>query len=77
MSMGVDLLTIKDTLKAIHGSRYVYVQARFGNSEAWIRITKIEALQLVGNCDRNASPEDLSMQGGIFGTVDDEALFLG
>lgn len=45
--------TFQELRAAIKRAKHVYIQARFGSSERWLRITKREALFLVAGYTSN------------------------
>lgn len=75
--MATDLMTIPETRKAIRKAREVLMQPRFGSSEAWVRISKVEALDLLSNYKDDATPEHCEMYGGRFGELDVSIVYLG
>jgi hypothetical protein len=73
----IDLRTVAGTKHAIEMAREVFVQARFGSSERWVKITKLEARELVAELASDATPEQAEMFAGVFGTMCDKSVFLG
>lgn len=72
-------INTKQKLKtSIDMSSKVYIQVRFGVSEKWCRITKIEAHALAETLPEDSNPQDCEMYSGSFGTMEaDDELFLG
>lgn len=71
-------------IKTVHGLRHairtcreVLIQPRFGTSEAWVKITKIEAQRLTEGMPAMHTPDDAEMSDGHFATFDGEFLYLG
>lgn len=62
---------------AIGSCREVQVMPRFGVSETWIRVLKLDALRLLASIDKDATPEDCGMYSGAFGQLENGILYLG
>jgi hypothetical protein len=71
----MELKTVKATREAISKAKIILVQVRFGESEQWVKLSKIEAIKLLnGYTDDDIT----SMYSGIFGVSDpDGSVFLG
>lgn len=68
----------KDQLRdAIGSCREVRVLPRFGTSETWIRIFKLDALELLKSIEDGSTPEDCGMYSGMFGELENGILYLG
>jgi len=75
--MAIQITSVSHLRAAIKGCRQVQIQVRFGCSEAWVAITKQEALRLVKALPKNATPADSEMDSGAFGSADDGIVYLG
>jgi len=70
--------TIKETKAAVRKAKAVFIQARFGVSEKWLRVSKETAFDLLDSIDPNDTPKDMEMFAGSFGEMDiDRYLYLG
>ncbi len=72
-----EIRTVSGLKLALTQCKQVYVQARFGISEDWIPITKAAARELIAPLNAAATPESHEMHSGIFGTLEDDRLYLG
>jgi len=77
MSSHHNLTTVDALQCALNVAKVVYIQARFGTSERWIRITKKEAQILVSNLEREATPKEAEMYSNVFGTLNGTLLYMG
>lgn len=75
--MAISITSLSHLRAAIRVCRQVQIQVRFGTSEAWVAITKQEALRLVKALPKNATPDECEMGTGHFGHADDGVLYLG
>jgi hypothetical protein len=75
----VDIKTIPELRAAIKLARCVWVQPRFGTSERWVKITKVEALEMIHAYTDSDTPANCEMYGGVFGEyrTPSRALFMG
>jgi hypothetical protein len=71
------LMTIAATKLAIDNAKVVYIQARFGVSEYWLKITKREAYSLLDTFDPKITPKHAEMPTSCFGEFDGRSVFLG
>lgn len=71
------LSTIEALLGAIKYAKVVYIQPRFGTSEAWIRISKAEARFLAKALPENATPGVCEFTANQFGHMIEDELYLG
>jgi hypothetical protein len=69
--------TVKEFRAAVKAATKVVVMPRFGLSEAWVGITKADALGLVKGAKGDATAEEFSMFTGEFGSVTDGVLYIG
>jgi len=69
--------TIPELKKEIRKAKEVYAQIRFGTNEAWSRITKAAALDILKGFPKDAEAEDCEMFGSWFGSVDGDILYFG
>jgi hypothetical protein len=72
-----DITTIPSLKCAIKNARRIRVQPKFGTNEKWIRISKVEALELIEGYADDATPTWHEMYGGIFGTMINGVLYMG
>lgn len=74
----MELMTVKETRRAIRNCDEVRVQVCFGVSEAWLKIPKVEARNLLRELHPDDTPRDAEMRGCSFGEFrKDGVLFLG
>lgn len=76
----VELTTVRSLKCAIRIAKTIMVQVRFGCSERWTKLSKLEALGLVsGIGSDDTTPEHFEMFTGVFGTYDtsSKTLYLG
>lgn len=72
----MDLSTTYELRRAITICNVVVVQARFGCSEKWVRISKVEARELARGLP--GTPHDCEMATGRFGELNqDLVLYMG
>ena len=73
-----NITTIPSLRLAIKVAKQVYVQAKFGTSERWVKISKLEANELLAQLfDDTKDPEFYEMYSGVFGTFNGKSLFMG
>ena len=73
----MELMTVKAIKAAIKKAKEVVVTPSFGNSESWVKIAKAEAIAFVDTIPTEATPEEMGMYGGSFGTFENGTVFLG
>jgi len=75
----IDIKTVTQLKFCVSMAKSIYVQPRFGTSEAWVKITKAEAKAFVEPYVHGQTPEDCEMYTDIFGTyqVGSKTLYLG
>lgn len=74
------ITTVRELRNAIREANDVLIQARFGVSERWLKITKREAMTLFDDLtygDEDATPDGFEMFTGTFGELRDGTLYLG
>jgi hypothetical protein len=78
MTPEIQITTIPALRAAIKRARDVLVRPRFGCSEAWVKITKVEAEQLIARLPADATPDTSEMFCDYFATTTTgRTLFLG
>lgn len=77
MADRIDIVTIKALRSAIRKAKLILVQPRFGCTERWIKISKAEAIEMIFHISVNDTPADQEMYRGVFGSLEDDTLFLG
>lgn len=77
MAMQIDIDTIEQLHRAIKTAKCIRIQVRFGFSERWLKITKVQALELIEDMG-NSTPREAEMYSGTFGALDKYGtLYLG
>jgi hypothetical protein len=76
MTKRIELYTTDAVMIAIGQAKTVFVQVRFGTSERWVKISKIEARELIESV-AGLTTEQAEMYGGTFGTWSGRHLYLG
>lgn len=66
--------TVPKLRKAIKEANIVLVQVRFGVSEKYVKLSKIEARALIDGLEDDATPEDCEIFGGSFGRLDRDGM---
>ena len=72
--MSKEIKTAKDLQSAIIKANIVLAQLRFGNNEAWVKISKKEALEYVKNVEDTLVDD---MPCGYFATFNNDTVYLG
>lgn len=68
--MATEFKTIGELRKAIKKANIVHIQARFGVTEKWLTITKVEARYLLNGYRDEATAKELGMGTDVVGTGD-------
>jgi hypothetical protein len=77
-STRVTIETVGHLRAAIKRAKRICVQARFGTSESWIKISKVQALELIEGANDRQRASDFEMPTGDFGMIDQfGTLYLG
>jgi hypothetical protein len=72
----INIKDINECRKAVKKAKSVFIQPRFGASERWVKVSKVEALDLLQ--DISGSPEENEMYAGLFGSLSRHGeLYLG
>jgi hypothetical protein len=71
----IDLMTVVETRKAIRAAKHILIQARFGTSEQWVQLRKVDALSLLRAM--HGSPRQNEMYSGTFGSIEGDTVYLG
>lgn len=74
--MNKDITTIADLQLAINRCTIVYSQVRLGNYSKWIITPKKHIQAFLKHIDKDATPDQLEMPSGKFGTVEDYGTIL-
>jgi len=65
--MNID--TVKDLTRAIKKAKLILIPVRFGLSEDYVKISKVEAEFLVRGIPSYATPAEMEMYSGHFGEL--------
>ena len=69
MANAIEITTVPELRKAINKATEVLGQVSFGACGDMVRITKVEARNLISQLDDDATPETEGMDSGTFGLV--------
>lgn len=69
--MLTDIKTVKDLRKSIREAKMVLVQPRFGLSEAYVKISKREAVAMMDGLTDDMTPDSLGMATDSFASVNE------
>lgn len=75
--MRTTIMTVSELRKAIKVADMILIQVRFGVYESWVKISKIEANDIVKSMSPVTTPGGFEMYTGTFGYVEDGMLYLG
>ena len=70
--MAKEIETVKELRAAVKQAKEILVGVRFGVSEKYVKISKKEAMYLIGDISADVSPRDFEMYGGVFAEIDAE-----
>lgn len=73
-----DITTLDQLKRTIRSPacKGVFAQVRFGCSEQWVKLAKVEALAFVDDLG-GGTPRELEMYSGSFGEFDGRSLWMG
>lgn len=72
-----ELNSIPAAKAAVKTARKVMVQIRFGCSENWVKISKVEALEFLELIGDNTTAREMEMGTGNFGEWNNHIVYLG
>ena len=71
------ITTVAEYRCAVRDAKRVFVQPRFGASETYVRVSKVDALYLVRGMKGTTTAQELELYAGSFGTLEGDDLFVG